>query len=55
VDRSKELRSWVDVCERTTRRGISTFFYVNNHYAGHAPATVESFRKLWAQMNKRLV
>ncbi len=54
VDRSKELRSWVDVCERTTRRGVSTFVYVNNHFAGHAPATVESFRKLWAQMNKRL-
>ncbi len=54
VDRSKELRSWVDVCERTTRRGVSTFVYVNNHYAGHAPATVESFRKLWAQMNKRI-
>jgi uncharacterized protein YecE (DUF72 family) len=47
VDRSKELRSWVDVCERTTRRGVSTFVYGNNHYAGHAPATVESFRKLW--------
>jgi uncharacterized protein YecE (DUF72 family) len=52
VDRSKELRSWVDVCERTTRRGVSTFVYVNNHYAGHAPATVESFRKLWAQRHK---
>jgi uncharacterized protein YecE (DUF72 family) len=47
VDRSKELRSWVDVCERTTRRGVSTFVYVNNHYAGHAPATVASFLKLW--------
>ncbi len=54
VDRSRELRSWVDVCERTTRRGVQTFVYVNNHYAGFAPATVESFRKLWAQMNKRL-
>jgi uncharacterized protein YecE (DUF72 family) len=52
VDRSKELRSWVDVCERTTRRGVSTFVYVNNHYAGHAPATVESLRKLWAQRHK---
>jgi uncharacterized protein YecE (DUF72 family) len=47
VDRSKELRRWVDVCERTTRRGVSTFVYVNNHYAGFAPATVASFLKLW--------
>ena len=54
VDRSKELRSWVDVCERTTRRGVTTYVYVNNHYAGHAPATVESLRKLWAQRDNRL-
>jgi uncharacterized protein YecE (DUF72 family) len=47
VDRSRELRSWVDVCERTTRRGVSTFVYVNNHYAGFAPATVASFWELW--------
>src|SRR5271163_449434 len=52
VDRSKDLRSWVDVCERTTRRGVDTFVYVNNHYAGHAPATVASFLKLWAQRHK---
>lgn len=47
VNRSKELRSWVDVCERTTRRGVQTFVYVNNHYAGFAPATVASFWTLW--------
>jgi uncharacterized protein YecE (DUF72 family) len=27
--------------------GISTFVYANNHYAGHAPVTVEQFLKLW--------
>ncbi|MGB9402987.1 MAG: DUF72 domain-containing protein [Candidatus Acidiferrales bacterium] len=47
VDRSKELRSWVDVCQQTVRRGVGTFVYVNNHYAGHAPATVAQFLKLW--------
>jgi uncharacterized protein YecE (DUF72 family) len=51
VDRSRDLRSWVDVCERTTRRGVSTYVYVNNHYAGHAPATVASFLKLWKVAN----
>jgi uncharacterized protein YecE (DUF72 family) len=49
VDRSKDLKSWVDVCERTTRRGVRTFVYINNHFSGHAPATVESFRKLWGK------
>ncbi|MFZ3217258.1 MAG: DUF72 domain-containing protein [Candidatus Acidiferrales bacterium] len=47
VDRTKELRSWVEVCEKTVRRGVSTYVYVNNHYAGHAPATVAQFLKLW--------
>jgi uncharacterized protein YecE (DUF72 family) len=47
VDRSKELMSWVSVCQRTVRRGVSTYVYVNNHYAGFAPATVEQFQKLW--------
>jgi uncharacterized protein YecE (DUF72 family) len=47
VDRSKELWSWVDVCEKTVRRGVETYVYVNNHFAGHAPATVEQFLRLW--------
>jgi uncharacterized protein YecE (DUF72 family) len=47
VDRSRELMGWVNVCQRTVRRGVSTYVYVNNHYAGFAPATVEQFRKLW--------
>ncbi len=51
VDRSKELWGWVDVCKQATRRGVSTYVYVNNHYAGHAPATVTEFRKLWNAAN----
>jgi uncharacterized protein YecE (DUF72 family) len=47
VDRTRELHSWVDVCQQIAQRGASTYVYVNNHYSGHAPATVESFLKLW--------
>jgi uncharacterized protein YecE (DUF72 family) len=47
VDRSRELMSWVNVCQRAVKRGVSTYVYVNNHYAGFAPATVEQFKKLW--------
>lgn len=47
VDRKKELRSWVDVCQQTVKRGVSTFVYINNHYAGHAPKTVADFLALW--------
>jgi uncharacterized protein YecE (DUF72 family) len=46
VDCSKELISWVNVCQRTIQRGVGTYVYVNNHYTGFAPATVEQFEKL---------
>jgi uncharacterized protein YecE (DUF72 family) len=52
VDRSKELSSWVDVCQQTVRRGLPTFIYVNNHFAGHAPATVAQFLELWKASTK---
>ncbi|HXA78707.1 MAG TPA: DUF72 domain-containing protein [Candidatus Acidoferrales bacterium] len=47
VNRSKELHSWVDVCQQTVKRGVSTFIYINNHFSGHAPKTVADFLKLW--------
>jgi uncharacterized protein YecE (DUF72 family) len=47
VNRGKELRSWVGVCHQPTRRGVNVGIYVNNHYAGHAPATIAKFLKLW--------
>jgi uncharacterized protein YecE (DUF72 family) len=47
VDRSAELQGWVSFCQQTVRRGISTYVYVNNHYSGHAPATVAQFLELW--------
>jgi uncharacterized protein YecE (DUF72 family) len=47
VDRSRELMSWVNVCQRTTQRGVTTYVYINNHFSGYAPATVEQFQKLW--------
>lgn len=47
VDRRDELREWVNVCYKLNARGIAIFAYANNHYAGHAPATVRMFRELW--------
>jgi uncharacterized protein YecE (DUF72 family) len=47
VNRSRELRNWVEVCEKTVKRGAKTFVYINNHFSGHAPATVQQFIKLW--------
>jgi uncharacterized protein YecE (DUF72 family) len=47
VDRTPQLSSWVDFCYQVKRRGVIIYAYANNHYAGHAPATIEQFRNLW--------
>ena len=47
VDRMVELTSWVDYCYQIMKRGVLIYAYANNHYAGHAPATIEHFRNLW--------
>jgi uncharacterized protein YecE (DUF72 family) len=47
VDRASELSSWVDYCQQVRRRGVTIFAYANNHFGGHAPATVRQFRELW--------
>ena len=46
VDRTAELQSWVNVCEKIQKRGVTQYVYANNHYAGFAPGTVELFRSL---------
>jgi uncharacterized protein YecE (DUF72 family) len=45
-DRTAELRTWVDFCRKTQKRGIQQYVYANNQYAGYAPATLELFRAL---------
>lgn len=49
VDRTGELREWVNVVYKFTGRGVPVFAYANNHYAGHGPATVRLFQQLMAQ------
>src|SRR6266849_5392614 len=47
VDRTSELSSWGDFCYQMRKSVVIVFAYANNHYAGHAPAPIEQFRKLW--------
>jgi len=47
VDRTGELSEWVEILRKVHKRKIQIFAYANNHYAGHAPATVELFPDLW--------
>jgi len=48
VDQTNKLSSWVDYCQQVQRRGVTIFAYANNHFGGHAPATVRQFRELWS-------
>ncbi len=47
VDRSGRLRRWAGFLARMLEREVPTVVYVNNHYAGHAPATVERLIELF--------
>lgn len=47
VDRTSELKTWVDYCDQIRRRGVLIYAYANNHFSGHAPATIKQFRDLW--------
>jgi uncharacterized protein YecE (DUF72 family) len=46
VDRSGELSEWVEILRKVHKRNIQIFAYANNHYAGHAPATVDQFKQM---------
>lgn len=45
-DRSKELISWAQTIRDLAARVQRVYVYVNNHYTGHAPATVNELREL---------
>ena len=47
VNRTQELTTWVDYCYEIRKRGVVIYGYANNHYAGHAPATISQFINLW--------
>lgn len=49
VDRRRELEEWVEACRRFNQRSVTVFAFANNHFAGHAPATVRLFWELWRQ------
>lgn len=40
VDQDERLRDWVPLIERLLERAAMVYVFANNHYAGHAPATI---------------
>jgi len=49
VDRTSQLKSWVDYLQPIKKRGLTIFAYANNHYSGHGPAAIAKFLELWKQ------
>jgi uncharacterized protein YecE (DUF72 family) len=47
VDRQGDLSEWVSLLKKVQERRIMILAFANNHYAGHAPATIEQVRNLW--------
>jgi uncharacterized protein YecE (DUF72 family) len=41
LDRTKDLAWWADVVTELLARKVQVFGYMNNHYAGHSPSSLE--------------
>jgi uncharacterized protein YecE (DUF72 family) len=49
IDRSEDLREWIEACRSFMQRKIRVFAFANNHYGGHAPDTLRLFERLLAE------
>ncbi|HVT38248.1 MAG TPA: DUF72 domain-containing protein [Gemmatimonadaceae bacterium] len=46
VDRTKELERWASIFPDLSRKVHNMYGYVNNHFAGHSPATVRMLQEM---------
>jgi uncharacterized protein YecE (DUF72 family) len=51
IDRTPELRESIAVFREFLAQKVPVWAYFNNHYAGHAPASIELLKELWARSN----
>lgn len=49
VDRTKEIAAWTAIMPALSERVTTVYGYVNNHFAGHAPATVRMLQERLGQ------
>jgi uncharacterized protein YecE (DUF72 family) len=47
IDQSERLDRWVTFLVRRVKDGVPVLVFVNNHYAGHAPATAVRLRRMF--------
>jgi uncharacterized protein YecE (DUF72 family) len=53
VDRAKEMEEWAPRILKFLDDGVITWAYFNNHYAGHAPGSVDLFLEMLKKYGKK--
>jgi uncharacterized protein YecE (DUF72 family) len=46
-DKTPELKVWISELRKIVNKGVKTYAFFNNHYAGFAPGSVKQFEDLW--------
>ena len=46
IDQGERLARWASVIRKLAPRVKEVFVFANNHYAGHAPATIRKLKAL---------
>ncbi len=52
IDQGPRLERWADLLAALAERGVPSVVYVNNHYAGFAPATVRRLRAMFEERRR---
>jgi uncharacterized protein YecE (DUF72 family) len=50
VDRAADLQRWVEPIRHILAEGKVVYGFFNNHYSGHAPASLDMFRQMMASL-----
>jgi uncharacterized protein YecE (DUF72 family) len=46
-DKTSEITVWLEEIKKIVARGVRTYAFFNNHYAGFAPGSAKHFEDLW--------
>lgn len=46
-DKTEEMKIWAEELKKIVDKGVKTYAFFNNHYAGFAPGSVELFQEIW--------
>ena len=51
-DKTGEMTVWAQELKKIVAKGVRTYAFFNNHYAGFAPGSVRLFESLWQEGDK---